>query len=654
LIASDSRAAYLYNLLNILPIEFARDYDKWISTLMIIACPYEYCCEQYKPIAEQFSKRALDKWDPTGFESTWTTVCKRSLRKTTQYNKGDRLTIRTLEYWARSADQHAFADAQKKDARSFLTSCIYASGGKITNMVVAELQHRLYHCIYAVDTDAPDRSTINYWYEFVTENTEHIAPGEIYKWRQQRIPHNLHQSISKRIYDMCLEVIREIQTRADHARDETTRDYYLNVCKSVRSSVLKLQSESFCRSTIDCATHLFNVRGFITSMDTQPNIIGVGNGVLEFLPNDFADRREWSNYSPRLIEGYHELRVMRNTTTDYIPYNPNSQYVRDIMQAYSEIYGEEDVREFILFYLSTWLDACNVSRILLLLGGGGSNGKTWSVLFPQQTLGDKYVKMLRMQLLIEDHEKAREANSALMQLKGLRGGYFDEANEGACLNPARVKSIVTPGMQSGRDLYASEEQFSNTANCVAISNYDFIVNTTDNGTWDRIRFYQCKSRFIHEPNPMSPFEHKIKTELTIRWPEDPNYRSAMLSILIHYRLRLQREFGGDIRAISIPTIARETTSFRVKQDPITRFINERVVISPTNTDKLSIVIDRYNAWYRETMGIRSKSSNQQETKFQNSSLSLYIKRDANGILNIEGIRVRERGDRLREDERLLD
>lgn len=652
LIASDSRAAYLYNLLNILPIEFAREYDKWLSILMIIACPYEQCCAQYKPIAQQFSKRALDKWDPVGFESAWITICNRSAHR--MIRGCGRVTIRTLEYWARLADPRAFDDAQRKDARSFLASCIYENGGKLTNAIIAELQYRLYHSTYAVDTDTPDRSAVNYWFEFVTENTENIAPGEIYKWRQLRIPHNLYQSIQKRIHDMCKEVMREIQTRADHARDETMREHYLNVGKSLSASTSKLQSEGFCESTIKCATHLFNIRGFVASLDKQMNVIGVGNGVLEFLPNDFSDRTDLQNYTPRLISGYHELRVMNHTSTDYVPYNPESQYVRDIMQAYSEIYGERDVRDFILFYLSTWLDACDVARILLLLGGGGSNGKTWSVLFPQRVLGENYVKMLRMQLLVEDHEKAREANSALMQLKDLRGGYFDEANEGACLNPARVKAVVTPGLQSGRDLYSSEEQFKNTANCIAISNYDFIVNATDNGTWDRLRYYQCKSRFVHNPDPTSPFEHKIRTELTTRWTEDPNYRSAMLSILVHYRLRLQKEYNGDIRTIPSPTIARESMAFRIKQDPITRFVNERVVISTANTDKLSVVIDRYNAWYRETMGIRPRSSDQQVTMFQNSRLGQFIKLGSDGTHSVEGIRVRERGDRLREDERLLD
>jgi phage/plasmid-associated DNA primase len=356
-----------------------------------------------------------------------------------------------------------------------------------------------------------------------------------------------------------------------------------------------------------------------------------------------------------LIQGFHELRVMRYTDVAYVPFDEHNPYIRDVMQAYRDIYMERDVCEFMLMYLSTWIDGYDAARVLVLLGGGGSNGKTWSVLFPQRVLGDQYVKVLRMQLLTDEHEGARDANSAFMQLKDLRGGYFDEANEGARLNPARVKSIVTPGSQTGRDLYCLEEQFENTANTIAISNFDFIINSTDNGTWDRLKFYQCKARFVHHPDPASPYERAIRPELTNEWPKDPNYRAAMLSILVHYRLRLQREFCGDVRRIPVPTIDAETRAFRMKQDPISRFIAERIVISPSSAESLVHAVDAYREWYRDTMGVRLAAVANVENMLENSRISQYIVRDDSGAKQLTGVRVRVgHADQLREFESLIE
>jgi phage/plasmid-associated DNA primase len=241
-----------------------------------------------------------------------------------------------------------------------------------------------------------------------------------------------------------------------------------------------------------------------------------------------------------------------------------------------------------------------------------------------------------------------------MQLKGLRGGYFDEANEGDALNSARIKTIVTPGVQTCRDLYTSEQQFRNTANTVAISNYEFVVNSSDQGTWDRIYYYVCKSRFVANPDPNIPHQHAANIQMTTEWPENVDYQRAMLSILVHYRTRLHNEYGDNMRAVPHTCIAQETARFREKQDPITRFVREHLAISPNSTENLKDVIDHYIAWYRRTMNVRITNVASLGTMFENSILREHVQTLADGREVIAGIRYRDRdGDRLSEDETLF-
>ena len=659
LVGADADAAFLSDLVNALPVAYATDYARWISVLMIIASPTgNATCPQNRPIAQQFSMRAPDKWDPAAFSRKWEEFVGRA--RGGAAGGAARLTQRSLEFWVRTENPQAFEDARRRNARGFLMTRIYETGGELHHVTVAEILHRMLRGTYARDTDAPDRSMGDYWYEFVTERSDHIKQGEIYKWRPVRIPHAIYSHASCGVLRICQDIERELRERIERARDETQRVRYAQIRKTLAKQMGKLRDDAFLNGARKQLEHMLDIRGFIESMDQQQNIIGVGNGILEFIPERShepgVDRAEvLAGYVPRLIRGFHELRVMRYTDVDYVPYDEASPYVRDIMEVYRTIFIEPDVLEFVLFYLSTWLDSYDSARLLLMLGGGGSNGKTWSVLFAHRALGEKYVRTLKMQLLTEDREKARDANSALMQLKGLRGGFFDEANEGDKINPARVKSLVTPGEQSGRELYSREEQFRNTANLAAISNYDFIVNATDSGTWDRLLYYTCKSRFSLAPDPASPFEHLIRPELTGEWPNNPYYRSAMLSILVHYRLRLEREYRGNVRDVPRPTIDAETRAFRTKQDPITRFVTERVVIStPETSAALSVVIDSYARWYRAVFNAHV-ATHALDTTFQNSLLGRYITRGEDGTLRLVGARVRDdQRDALREGERLME
>jgi phage/plasmid-associated DNA primase len=641
LIGSDSEAAYLCDLLNALPISFAREYDQWLKVLMIIANENA----KYKLLAQMFSMRAADKWNPTEFERIWSTLCIRARERGPQCAS---VTLHSLEFWVRAENPRAYEDAKSKSARGYLMASIFENKGKLDHDTIAGVLARILRGRYVIDTDAPDRRASDDWFEFVMADTTDIRPGEIYKWRRVRIPHSIYLIISTQIRAYCVAIQRDIYSRAEHSADEAHKEQYKRIAQKLGTQICSLRSNPFQEATIRQVKHMLYMRGFAASLDTQPFVIGVGNGVLEFI------NVEMPNAEPRLITGYHEIRVSNYTDVNYEPFDAANPCVRDIMRAYHDIFIEDDVCEFILFYLSTWLDLCDSQRTIILLGGGGSNGKTWSVLFPQAVLGMHYVRALKMQLLTEDHEKARETNSALMQLKGLRGGYFDESRQGEMLNPARVKSIVTPGFQSGRELYSSEEQFRNTANTIGISNYPIGVDATDNGTWDRILFYQCKARFTDNPDPANPYEHIKCKNMTEKWPRNENYRRAMLSILVHYRARLEREYEGSVRRIPCATIRAETNAFRAQQDPLARFIAECVVRSPRQSMPVHVLIDHYKHWYRETNGVRLTGANF-EMLFQNSRVGEFIHPVADGgELIATGLRIRGKNDRLANDELAFD
>jgi phage/plasmid-associated DNA primase len=651
LIGRDNHAAYVRDLLFAISEDWARDYSKWFNVLC--ALTHEgarlHMLDEYVLLGEMFSRRAADKWDAQVFARTWSQCAQ---RVTGHIAIRSAVTLRSLELAARVDNAALYDDARRHHAESYLRACIYRDHGNLSHNVIAEVLYLIAGTYIAIDPDAADIKIAREWFEFVTNETDQVRDCEMYKWRHTSEALALRRLIDTNIKTMVREILDHIAVEyarpgADADRTKTLKSYL----KALNVGQRSLDSRPFISGIINLAISKFMRIDFVKNLDTDPYVIGVSNGILELA--HLNEQHEYV-FEPRLIQGIHPYLISKYMRVPYAPYDASCARVGEIMRAYSDIYIEPETRDFMLMYLSTWLDLCAAQRIIVLLGGGGSNGKTWSVLFPQTILGLDYVKVLRMQLLTESRENGRDANSALMQLKGLRGGYFDEANEGDALNSARIKTIVTPGVQTCRDLYTSEQQFRNTANTVAISNYEFVVNSSDQGTWDRIYYYVCKSRFVANPDPNIPHQHAANIQMTTEWPENVDYQRAMLSILVHYRTRLHNEYGDNMRAVPHTCIAQETARFREKQDPITRFVREHLAISPNSTENLKDVIDHYIAWYRRTMNVRITNVASLGTMFENSILREHVQTLADGREVIAGIRYRDRdGDRLSEDETLF-
>lgn len=663
---SDVNAAYVRDLLTVLPITYAHEYQKWINVLFAIASEAEKRRdEQYKLLAQFFSMRDPEKWNPTAFETQWSHI----RRRQAETARGEaQITIRSLEYWVRQECPRDFEEIRNRNARAYFVGRIYDNRGELEHTTIAGILTRVFRDRYVVNTeiDRSSRTTRDSWYEFVTPDTPYVHPGELYKWRPISVPHGIYVYVAERIAEMGKDIISEMRSQIERMPDGDVKKKCQRTATTLRRALRSVCMEQFARQSIEKLQHYIRVNGFAKSLDKYKFIIGVGNGVLEFLPSTAdvasatgaasaasADARE--RFVPRLITGFHDYRISKFTPVSYVPYDAANPYIQEILACYRDIFPEPDVCEFILMYLSTWLDACDPQRHILLLGGGGRNGKTWSVYFPHVVL-ESYTCALKMQLLTEKYEGASQANSALMQLKDARGGYFDETNEGDRITSSRLKAITSPGVISGRELYASEETFRTSANLIAISNYDFVVNETDCGTWDRIYYYMCKSRFVSDPDPANPFEKKMKRNISLEgWMKDPNHSQAMLSILVHYRLKFFYEFGDDIERIPIPTIKAETAQFRAKQDPINRFIFERAVHSPGTNTPLQVMIDKYIQWSNDVLKKKLRAGSLVQT-FQDSCIRSNVRlvNARTAEYSVVDVRIREPGDRLAEGETLFE
>ncbi|QYB17503.1 putative helicase [Pacmanvirus S19] len=612
-------AGHLKKMLEILDISFATEYEKWFKVICAIA----YTNVNYKPLAVWFSHRKPESWSPAEIDRVWIDATNGRFSRTP-------VTKRSIMFWAEKSSPQRYREIKNENYFQVLARGVYDNEGRVEHALAAKVCYSMIGDKFVVDVGVNEKSgRLGYcWFEFVVPG-QSMRKGEVFKWRREVEPDNIHLYIGEHMPKLFTELVTNIKDKKDNAANEGEMKYWANVERNFRMSKSRLGNDQFQNGVIRQAQYKFRQRGFMDELDAYEEILGVGNGVLKIGPE------------PMLIKGFHEYKISKFTETDYIAFDPENPYIKTLLKAFHDIFPEDDVFEFMLYHASTGLDFKESACLLLLLVGGGQNGKSFFAKMVHNTLGNMYCAAGKSALLTAPMEKSESANSAQMQMKDKRYFYFDEFNKCELLNTGRVKAIVNPGWQSGRDLHSRQGNFKNTCNPIALSNFDFIIDTTDHGTWRRIAYYRNKVKFCKNPNPNNPFEKEVNSKFIDEYTNDPLYKQAMLSIMVHYYSKLCRDYSGDIKNVSVPTIERETEEFRNRQDALNRFITQMIVKSPeADPVGLPSLASKYIEWYNKNIKPTNQTIIDVQAQFENSRIASTLERGLSGIMFLVNHRVK--------------
>lgn len=229
-----------------------------------------------------------------------------------------------------------------------------------------------------------------------------------------------------------------------------------------------------------------------------------------------------------------------------------------------------------------------------------SNGKSMMLNIMKDVFGENYCRKIPLAFLTDKRTKSSSAEPALMDLEVARLAHYSESNKNEELNTSKMKEITGQEALSGRNLYEKQKNFRPSCHHVITTNNDFIIETTDNGTWRRIKKYHFKMIFkdnSQEIDENNPYEKKADPKLAMELSTNPSIKEACLSTLVEYYKRLQINYGGCLTNIPTPTINRETEEYRNSQDVINRFINDYIIVSPDSELMLIDLVETYKQWY---------------------------------------------------------
>jgi len=607
-------ARYIHALLDLLDASYYVDRNKWRNVIFALA----NTSQQYKPIAIWFSMKSTEKYSAAALDELWDEAIQ---SKNTVENP---LTVRSINHWAKTCNPALHKTIMSRTYFTLLTEYVYEHEGDIQHYMIAKILHLMIGKKFCVDVDGCGHYC---WYEFVIP-TQPMKYGEVWKWRKEIEPDDIYIYISEKLTNVCSKILEHLEEMKNKAKDENMAKYYVKLQKNFTKSRKCLFNNTFKNGVISEAKRLFRIRGFFEKLDSVPFLFGVANGVLH------------TGKKCKLINHFHEYPISRYSTITWKPYNSTDYWTAIVFNAICDIIIEPDARDWILYHASQGLNGGQKNSLYIFILGAGGNGKTTLLRWIAKTL-HPYADKFNIQLMSSGREDADKPNSAMMKFKHLNWAYSEESNKSQALNVARMKEMVNSGEVSGRELNSKQETFTMKCNFVSASQYDFIVDTTDHGTWRRLRHYTAKAKFVKNPEPSNPFEKKEDPRFVTEYLDNPEFLSGMLSILTHYYEKLQNEYGGELKNVRSPTIEAETDIFRISQDSLFRWIYQNIVISPNceETYLISDLAGSYVSWYNKNVSQKDHVMGEVIKELESSVLSKYIKKLKTGVCVLRNCRV---------------
>jgi putative DNA primase/helicase len=220
-------------------------------------------------------------------------------------------------------------------------------------------------------------------------------------------------------------------------------------------------------------------------------------------------------------------------------------------------------------------------RCLFILHGSGNNGKSIFTMTLAELMGD-YGTRTATETLLQRRQGGIPNDVAA--LRGARYVYAAEAEEGCRLAEAKVKDITGGDRITARFLHAEFFEFTPEFKLFLSTNHKPVIRGTDHAIWNRIRLIPFEVTIPKaEQIPQREMMANLRAELPgiLRWAADA--------------LPYVREHGIGVS----DKVAQATRAYRLEQDVLANFIDERCAVAEDNRVAGSVLYASYINWCTE-------------------------------------------------------
>lgn len=526
-------------LVDILSTQRANSYDSWIRV--------GWCLRN-------IDHRLLDIWSNWSRKSP--KFVKGECERIWNYMKEDGLGMGTLHMWAKEDNPEEYKEINKVDLNKLIDR-----SQNVTDNDIARVLHFLYQYQYVCVGIKQ-----NIWYEF-----------RDHRWVLCDSGHTLRAKLSNEASREYLKRAAYWSNKGASEEDETERDRCAERAKRMNEIALKLKKTSFKDNIMKECRELFYVEKFEEKLDSRCHLIGFENGVYDLEILEFR-------------EGRPEDFISFTTGTNYVPYESENVHQREIQTFLSQVFVKENIREYVMLLLASFLNGSIREERFHIWTGSGSNSKSKTVDLFEQSFGE-YCCKLPITLLTQKRAASNAASSELARTKGKRFACLQEPSEDEKLNVGLMKELTGGDKIMARALFKEPIEFRPQFKMILTCNTLPHVPSDDGGTWRRIRVVEFTSRFCDNPDPENPNEFPIDTELSDKFPE---WKEPFMSLLIEYYKKYTKV------GIKEPEeVLQCTREYQKSNDIFLEFVEQELIRSDTSFMPCNEAIEMFKAWVKD-------------------------------------------------------
>jgi P4 family phage/plasmid primase-like protien len=331
---------------------------------------------------------------------------------------------------------------------------------------------------------------------------------------------------------------------------------------------------------------------FMKKLDMNPYLMCFRNGVFDYHPDSWGFR-----------DGKPDDYITLCTDIDYIPLDKNKDQseIEEVKLFMRQLFPIPELERYMWEHLASVLVGVSFNQTFNNYIGGGSNGKSVLTNIMGIILGAYKYDLTHTAITCKDRTKVGGVSPEIASLRGKRYVVMAEPSKNDTINEGIMKQFTAGNDKiTARGLYMVEPlEFLPQFTLVVCANQLLKINTTDHGTWRRIRLVDFLSRFTNNPvdnDPQLPYQYKLIPDIENKF-KDGKLKNVFMAMLIE----ILEKTGGLVKDCDIVTAASDR--YRQSQDVIAEFINDMYESCPgARILNKTCVSEDFKRWFNDTYG----------------------------------------------------
>lgn len=507
-------------------------------------------------------------------------------------NTSDRevLTRRTIMYYAKQENPVEYQKILEKSSEYYVQKSLKDGSDWDLGMVLYQLYKDRYVCA-SVEKKIWYAYKDHRWVPDKGSSIRKVISVDMYAI-YDRIRQARRDEEKKCKKELSVLVKQKKGNDSDTTEEEigNLKDKYDSIKESldmVTKIASKLKATGNKNNIITEASTLFYDDDFIEKADSKTTLLCFTNGVWDFSEGVNAFR-------PGVPQDY----LTKCTGVAYVPETErHASMVEEITTFMRQLFPTEGLNRYMWDHLASCLVGENKAQTFNIYLGSGRNGKSKLTALMSHCFGD-YKGSVPITLVTQKRGDIGGTSSEVVQLKGVRYAVMQEPTKNNCtLNEGVMKEITGGDPITARGLYKDSETFTPQLSLVVCSNILFDINSTDEGTWRRIRVCRFMSKFVDNPTAKQDTESRFLFQVDYNLDQKlKNWAPTFISMLV------SRYLVTDGNVVDCEEVIEESRKYQEGQDMVSAFITDMIEVvkeedRPRNTPiKKLTILNAFKRW----------------------------------------------------------